>query len=82
MGQFNNQPDFGTNAFPVVAGTTNVRNCALYLGSGGDIEVTLMGSPDIPVVFRNIPNGSFLPCIVNTIVTGVNTTVANIVAIQ
>ena len=30
MGQFNNQPDFGTNAFPVVAGTTNVRNCALY----------------------------------------------------
>jgi len=75
MGQFNNQPDFGTNAFPVVAGTTNVRNCALYLGSGGDIEVTLMGSPDIPVVFRNIPNGSFLPCIVNT-------TVANIVAIQ
>jgi hypothetical protein len=72
MGQFNNQPDFGTNAFPVIAGTTNVRNCALYLGSGGDIEVTLMG----------FPNGSFLPCIVNTIVTGANTTVADIVAIQ
>lgn len=82
MGQFNNQPDFGTNAFPVIAGTTNVRNCALYLGSGGNIEVTLMGSPDIPVVFKNIPNGSFLPCIVSTIVTGANTTVADIVAIQ
>lgn len=82
MGQFNNQPDFGTNAFPVIAGTTNVRNCALYLGSGGNIEVTLMGSPNIPVVFKNIPNGSFLPCIVSTIVTGANTTVADIVAIQ
>lgn len=35
MGQFINQPDFGTNAFPVVAGTTNVKNCALYMGSGG-----------------------------------------------
>jgi len=82
MGQFINQPDFGTNAFPVVAGTTNVKNCALYLGSGGNIEVTLMGSPNTPVVFKNIPNGIFLPFIVSTIVTGANTTVADIVAIQ
>ena len=82
MGQFINQPDFGTNAFPVVAGTTDVKNCALYMGSGGSIEVTLMASPLIPVIFKNIPNGSFLPCIVHTIVTGGNTTVADIVAIQ
>lgn len=52
------------------------------MGSGGSIEVTLMGSPDIPVIFKNIPNGSFLPCIVHTIIAGGNTTVADIVAIQ
>ncbi len=82
MGQFINQPDFGTSAFPVVAGTTDVKNCALYMGSGGSIEVTLMGSPAVPVIFKNIPNGSFLPCIVNTIIVGGNTTVADIVAIK
>lgn len=82
MGSYSNQPDFGSIAFPVVVGTTDVRNSALYLGVGGSIEVTLIGSVDTPVVFKNIPNGSFLPCIVETIVVGANTTATDIVAIK
>ena len=82
MGSFSNQPEFGSIAYPVVVGDTDVRNAALYLGTGGSIEVTLIGSTNIPVVFKNIPNGSFLSCIVETIIPGVNTTVADIVAIK
>ena len=82
MGSYSNQPDFGSIAFPVVVGTTDVRNSALYLGVGGSIEVTLIGSVDTPVVFKNIPNGSFLPCIVETIIAGGNTTATVIVAIK
>jgi hypothetical protein len=82
MGQFGNQPDFGTKGFPVVIGTTDVSRSALYVGTGGNIEVVLVGSPGTPVVFTNIPDGSFLPCIVSSIVVGANTTVTNVVAIQ
>lgn len=34
MGQFINQPDFGTNAFPVVAGTTNVKTVHYIWAAG------------------------------------------------
>jgi hypothetical protein len=82
MGQFFNQPDFGTKGFPVVIGTTDVSNTALYIGTGGSIEVNLIENPSVSVIFVNMPNGSFLPCIVSSIVVGANTTVANVVAIQ
>jgi|TARA_R100000479_G_C6294550_1_gene167891 hypothetical protein len=82
MGQFFNQPDFGTEAFPVTIGTTNVNQCALYMGVGGNIEVKLVGSRQTAVVFKNIPNGSFLPCIVSEIVAGANTTVSEVIAIK
>ena len=82
MGQYFNQPDFGTKAKSVVIGTTDVSNSALYVGNGGNIEVFLIGSTDASVVFKNIPDGSFLPCIVSSIVVGGNTTVTDLVAIK
>ena len=81
MGQFFNQPDFATSAETVVVGTTNVESSALYIGTGGDIEVIAIGSSS-SVVFKNIPDGSFLPVIVSSITAGVNTTVSDIVAIK
>jgi|11_taG_2_1085331.scaffolds.fasta_scaffold155159_2 hypothetical protein len=81
MGQYANQPDFATSAETVVVGTTNVESSALYIGTGGDIEVTAIGSSS-SVVFKNIPDGSFLPVIVSSITAGVNTTVSDIVAIK
>jgi len=81
MGQYANQPDFATSAETVVVGTTNVESSALYIGTGGDIEVTAIGSSS-SVVFKNIPDGSFLPVIVSSITACVNTTVSDIVAIK
>tara|TARA_R110001632_G_scaffold72532_2_gene167624 strand:+ start:2381 stop:2626 length:246 start_codon:yes stop_codon:yes gene_type:complete len=81
MGQFFNQPDFATSAETVVIGTTNVKNSALYIGTGGNIEVTAVGSSSA-VVFKNIPDGSFLPVIVSSITAGANTTVSDVIAIK
>ncbi len=81
MGQYANQPDFATSAEAVVVGTTNVESSALYIGTGGDIEVTAIGSSS-SVVFKNIPDGSFLPVIVSSITAGANTTVSDIIAIK
>ena len=81
MGQYGNQPDFPTSAETVVVGTTNVSRSALYIGTGGHIEVTAIGSAT-SVVFKNIPDGSFLPVIVSSITAGANTTVSDIIAIK
>jgi hypothetical protein len=81
MGQYANQPDFATSAEAVVVGTTNVESSALYIGTGGNIEVTAV-SNSTPVVFKNIPDGSFLPVIVSSITAGANTTVSDIIAIK
>jgi len=81
MGQYFNQPDFATSAETVVVGTTDVKNSALYIGSGGDIEVIVVGD-SAQVVFKNIPDGSFLPVIISSIVAGANTTVSDLVAIK
>ena len=81
MGQYFNQPDFATSAETVVVGTTNVKNSALYIGSGGNIEVIVVGG-SASVVFKNIPDGSFLPVIISSIVAGANTTVSDLVAIK
>jgi hypothetical protein len=81
MGQFFDQPDFATVASPVVVGTTNVKGSVLYVGTGGNIEVIAIGSSS-SVVFKNIPDGSFLPCVVKSIVSGANTTVSDLIAIK
>jgi hypothetical protein len=81
MGQYFNQPDFATSAEAVVVGTTNVKNSALYIGSGGNIEVIVVGD-SASVVFKNIPDVYFLPVIISSIVAGANTTVSDLVAIK
>lgn len=81
MGQYRGQPDFATEAVSVEIGVTKIQDSALYIGTGGDIEVVVVSGSD-PVVFKNIPNGSFLPVIVNSILTGANTTVSDIIAIK
>ena len=96
MGQFGNQPDFGTEATAVTASdtisfATNVKNSCLYIGTGGDIKVILSGvvgsaGSGLPtateaILFKNVPDGSFLPVIVDyVLLTG--TTATDIVAIK
>ena len=95
MGQFGNQPDFGTAAAAVttsdtISFATNVRRSCLYVGTGGDVKVILSGVTQADgtpptaaeaVLFKNIPDGSFLPVIVDyVLLTG--TTAADIIAIK
>jgi hypothetical protein len=52
----------------LVGGTTidGLENgVCLYVGSGGDIKVTMIGGQ--VVTFVNVPNGSFLPIQVNKV---------------
>ena len=51
-----------TNAYTLYSGTNNtgsVEPCVLYVGTGGDLEVTTAGG-DL-VVFVGITSGTFLP---------------------
>ena len=51
-----------TNAYTLYSGTNNtgsVEPCVLYVGTGGDLEVTTAGG-DV-VVFVGITSGTFLP---------------------
>ena len=99
MGQYGNQPDFGVRALttvpqgasedPTTAGT-NLKGAALYVGTGGDLLVTLTGGDDGSgydgaTLFKNVPSGSFLPIIVDYIWEENNsvilTTAADIIAL-
>ena len=96
MGQFGNQPDFGTEATAVTASdtinsTTNIKRSCLYVGTGGDVKVILSGvvgsgGSGLPtateaILFKNVPDGSFLPVIVDyVLLTG--TTATDIIAIK
>jgi len=82
MGQYGNQPDFGTraaetipagNADSPVEDTTPLKSAALYIGTGGTLvcnvvvgNYNLNGVPNT-TTFQNIPNGTFLPIIVSNI---------------
>tara|TARA_R110000796_G_scaffold76087_1_gene170244 strand:+ start:145 stop:435 length:291 start_codon:yes stop_codon:yes gene_type:complete len=96
MGQFGNQPDFGTFAKDVTASdaigfATNVGSACLYIGTGGDVTAILAGvtgaaGSGLPtateaILFKNIPDGSFLPVIVDYVLA-TGTTATNIVAIK
>ena len=97
MGQYGNQPDFGTRAKAIVPTGLQVDNngedlksAALYIGTGGTLCVNVVGGNEGPVsnnttVFKNIPNGTFFPIIVNNVWTGDDdlneTTCSNIVAL-
>ena len=80
MGQYGNQPDFATRALTITpqgtAGNSSapgnlLNSAALYIGTGGTLCVTVVGPPDIGAaghnvtVFKNIPNGTFFPVIVD-----------------
>ena len=96
MGQFGNQPDFGTEASVVTASdtigyATNQKSSCLYIGTGGNVKVILSGvvgaaGSGLPtateaVLFKNVPNGSFLPVIVDYVLA-TDTTVTDIIAIK
>lgn len=97
MGQYGNQPDFGTRAIMTdpsgdvhdPASGINLKSAALYIGTGGTLVCTVVGGgsgdPEF-TVFNNIPDGTFFPVIVNNVwATHVNkgytTTCSDIVAL-
>ncbi len=83
MGQYFNQPDFGTQADDDVQIVTKgeaaeqegyLGGACLYVGTGGDINVLIAGTsgggqPYDPVFFKAVPSGSILPVIVDYVVT-------------
>jgi len=96
MGQFFNQPDFGTEAsdeiLPVnkaeaIEGKGYLGAACLYIGKGGDLQVIIagtFGSPNqsfTPVLFKDVPAGSILPVIVDYIIS-TNTTASDFVALK
>jgi hypothetical protein len=96
MGQYGNQPDFGTIAQVVTPTGNPIENngvffapSALYIGTGGDIVVTVVGE-NIgglyeTMIFRNVPDGTFFPVIVTAVwITNdeEGTTCSNIIALR
>jgi hypothetical protein len=95
MGQFGNQPDFGTEAATVtpsdtIGQATNIKRSCLYVGTGGDVKVILSGvtgaggtlpTASEAVLFKNVPDGSFLPVIVDYVLL-TDTTATDIIAIK
>lgn len=80
MGQYGNQPDFGTRALGIIPTGdsnpennnpgTNLKSAALYIGTGGDLYCNVAGGNggNSPVtLFKNIPSGTFFPVIVNNV---------------
>jgi hypothetical protein len=77
MGQYGNQPDFGTRANNIIpeanAGDTGVpslNSAALYIGTGGVLICDVVGgntNGGTYTIFNNIPDGTFFPVIVNRV---------------
>jgi hypothetical protein len=98
MGQYGNQPDFGTRALTIVptgipdqTPGQKLNAAALYIGTGGTLCATVVGTPDAGsvtagvTVFYNVPDGTFFPVIVDNVWlnndNGVDTTCSNIIAL-
>jgi len=96
MGQYANQPDFGTEAATVTASdtisnATDLKGACLYVGTGGHVKVILAGvtgasGSGLPtaseaVIFKNIPDGSFLPVIVSYVLA-TGTTATDLISIK
>jgi hypothetical protein len=95
MGQYGNQPDFVTRAAVVtpsntIDGTTNLESAALYVGTGGDVTAIMTGETAAAgsgfpiagqaIVFKNVPNGTYLPVIVDYVLVTAVGGAADIVA--
>lgn len=99
MGQYGNQPDFGTRAANVeptndpeadVVDLEKLNSAALYIGAGGTLVCSVVGgnanSDGVGfTIFKNIPNGTFFPVIVNYVFKddggATSTTCSDIVAL-
>ena len=95
MGQFFNQPDFGTEAnavFPenTIKANSSLKGVCLYVGTGGDVKVIMNSkfgpngeAPDAAdaITFKNVPDGSFLPVIVDYVLS-TGTTASDLIAIK
>ena len=100
MGQYGNQPDFGTragraealgNAVSQPEETQPLKSAALYIGTGGTLVCNVVGGnyheegTPKTTIFRNIPNGTFFPVIVDNVWRddkfGNSTTCSDIVAL-
>jgi hypothetical protein len=60
------------------SGTISGSPVSLYVGTGGDVEV--VDTKGTTTVFANVPSGTFMPILVNKVLSG-NTTASDIVAI-
>ena len=82
MGQYGNQPDFGTRAKEItplgngnsaLESTEPLNSAALYIGTGGTLVCNVVGGNGTQAgtinttVFKNIPDGTFFPVIVNNV---------------
>jgi hypothetical protein len=93
MGQYGNQPDFGTRAQNIIptgapSSSQQLNSAALYIGIGGTLICDVVGGNTdggLFTIFENIPNGTFFPIIVNNVWANDGgdeyTTCSNIVAI-
>jgi|TARA_R100000951_G_scaffold49409_1_gene41745 hypothetical protein len=88
MGSYANQPEFATIASAVTptdtfSAATKVDGAALYIGTGGNVAVVMKnieGTTGNAIVFKNVPDGTFLPAIVDYVIA-TGTTATDIVAV-
>jgi len=96
MGQYYNQPDFGTTAKGILPidsflPAQDLRSSCLYVGGAGDVSVIMQGvrgsngvePPTIAnaITFKNVPAGSVLPVIIDFVASTL-TTATNLVALK
>ena len=88
MGQFGNQPDFGTEAATLAASdtidsTTKLNSSILYVGTGGSVKVLMAGKREVAdaIIFANVPDGSFLPVTVDYVLA-TGTTASDIISLK
>jgi hypothetical protein len=82
MGQFGNQPDFGTEAFSVTPSDT-LNSCILYIGGTGNVKVLMAGKSELAdaITFTKIPDGTFLPIVVDYVLA-TDTTATAIIGVK
>lgn len=88
MGQFGNQPDFGTEAAAVTPSdtvnvTTKLNSSILYVGTTGDVKVLIAGETNSlnAVTFKNVSSGTFLPIVVDYVLS-TGTTATDIIRVK
>ena len=96
MGQYYNQPDFGTEAKNILPSddfgvSKDLRSSCLYVGVAGDVSVVMQGvrgsdgveppTTADAITFKNVPAGSILPVIID-FVASTNTTATDLIALK